>query len=348
MLVAGESNYRYLCGHRSVQFALGLRPMVMILPLQADPVLLIHEGEVADAREETWVEDIRGYPGMALSAGRLAMTVRELGLERARIGVELGARQRMGLPQGTLTDLERDLPSATFTDASNLLETCRMVKSAAEIECVERAGGIAATAHRLMLERVRPGLSVAECERICASATLEAGSDPDARAIVSFGSTPRTHVYRPGDLFHVDFVTSFRGYRADVTRRATFGPASEEQRRDQESIGGLQDRVLASIQPGIPARLVAARFSRDLENLRHPPLREGIWIGHGLGLDLLEPPALALGDETPLEPGMVLTPEPWYVREGGLVMVEDTVLVTPRGCRPLSPLAHHDLSLIPS
>ncbi|MGH7863155.1 MAG: M24 family metallopeptidase, partial [Candidatus Dormibacteraceae bacterium] len=63
----------------------------------------------------------------------------------------------------------------------------------------------------------------------------------------------------------------------------------------------------------------------------------GSWIGHGIGLDLLETPYLDFEDQTPLQPGMVLTPEPWFVSRGQVVMVEDTGVVTETGFRSLVP-----------
>ena len=347
LMATRQSNYRYLCGHRSVQFALEARPMVLLLPLRSDPVLLIHAGEVADAKAQTWVEDVRGYEGLPFEAGTLAATMVDLGLAGARIGCELGPAQRLGLSQRAFETLRAGLPGACFTDASDVLETVRMRKSEAEVARVRRACEVAALAYELVLTRVHTGMTVEGCERLCLEALADAGGDLDVRGVVSFGPHPGDHVYRRGDLFHLDLATSHRGYRADLARRATFGPADDEQRRDQKVIVAMQRRVLEAIQPGAPARSVMAACNQRLGELGREGPGERAWIGHGLGLDLLERPWLDLRDETSLAAGMVLTPEPWFRRGSGTtVMVEETVLVTEKGAEPLVPWGFETLRTI--
>ena len=60
--------------------------------------------------------------------------------------------------------------------------------------------------------------------------------------------------------------------------------------------------------------------------------------GHGVGLEIHEPPRIATGQEEILHPGMVITIEPGVYIPGKFgVRIEDMVVVTERGCQVLTP-----------
>ena len=89
------------------------------------------------------------------------------------------------------------------------------------------------------------------------------------------------------------------------------------------------------IRPGVPMRAVVEAVSDALARAGLQRLDAGR-IGHGLGLQSSEPPDVALGDATVLEPGMAFTVEPAIVREHGIYQVEQNVVVTETGCEILS------------
>ncbi|MGH7862353.1 MAG: M24 family metallopeptidase [Candidatus Dormibacteraceae bacterium] len=337
LLVTEPSGYRYLCGHQNSQFAIGQRPSLLILPVEGDPVLIIPASEVDQARRQSAIADVRGYAEFPFNPARLGSNLAEMGLGDASIGCEFGPSHRLHLSQSALEAARRELPRARLVDGSAVLGEARVIKSDLEIALIGEASGIAIKALERFFSLLRPGASLADCRRLALISALQAGADPDPPAIVSFGSGPRDGVYGKGDLLQIDLALSYRGYRADLTRRAALGPPTGADRGDHDRIVDLQRNVFESIRPGIPAREVALKFADRLTALGYPRPSPGSWIGHGIGLDLLETPYLDFEDQTPLQPGMVLTPEPWFVSRGQVVMVEDTGVVTETGFRSLVP-----------
>lgn len=338
LFVTEKTNYRYFSGSQTIQFNNKQRPMTFVLPRRGKPAMIVYGLEAGLVRDETWVEDVRGYVDVPFPADLVVETFKDLELETGRIGCELGSEQRLWLTFQEFEAIRSGLPRAQFVDASHVLKGMRQIKSVQEVARIEEACKITEVAWELIRRRVHPGLTVAQAERICLQSLVDAGSDPVSPGFILLdvlGYGPN-FTYKKGDLFFCDLGGSYRGYKADFARMATFGPPSDFFKQSHEQIMGVFNAVLDSMEPGKPCKHVAERFNREIQAIGYPKLQGSKRIGHGLGIEHQESPSLSVVDETILTPGMVFTPEPRLVRDGHFIMVEEDVVITTDGMRKLS------------
>jgi Xaa-Pro aminopeptidase len=127
------------------------------------------------------------------------------------------------------------------------------------------------------------------------------------------------------------------GYASDMTRMLFLGHPGAKVKRMYRAVLEAQQAAIAAVRPGVTAMHVdrVARRVLKAEKLDKAFVHS---TGHGLGLEIHEPPRLGKKEKLRLEPGMAITIEPGVYLEGfGGIRIEDTVAVTPSGCEILTP-----------
>jgi Xaa-Pro aminopeptidase len=229
-----------------------------------------------------------------------------------------------------------------------------MVKSEAEIALVERSVQTNSAAYEKAMRRVRPGASEADLAAEIEYQMRRLGAQKPAfdTLVASGARSALPHAQATANrlennqLLLVDVGASQDGYASDMTRMAFLGKPGGKVKRLYQAVLEAQLAALDAVRPGVRAEQVD-RAARRI--LRAAGLDKAFVhsTGHGLGLEIHEPPRIGRRDRTVLAAGMAITIEPGAYLEGfGGVRIEDTVVVTGSGCRILTPTAK-ELLLLP-
>jgi len=127
------------------------------------------------------------------------------------------------------------------------------------------------------------------------------------------------------------------GYCSDMTRMLFLGKPGAKVRRAYRAVLEAQLAAVDAVRAGVKTARVDAA-ARDV--LKGYGLDSAFVhsTGHGLGLEIHEPPRIGKRDKNKLQAGMAITIEPGVYVEGfGGIRIEDTVVVTERGCEILTP-----------
>jgi Xaa-Pro aminopeptidase len=330
LLVTAPTNVRYLTGLSSSNAA------VLVTPAGA-ATLYTDFRYVEKARSATGVElvetarDLIGALAELLAGQRVAFEAPHLAYAKyARLthgGVDL-------VPLGALAS---DV-------ASGPVETLRAVKEPAEVEALRRAGALTDEVFGALAAERFTGRTEREIGVWIADAFREAGADglafPSIVAAGANGASPHAEpgerVIEAGTLVTVDSGCVVGGYCSDCTRTFATGELPPELADAYALCLQAQLDGLAAVHAGARAREVdaASRVAIAAAGLGE---RYGHGLGHGVGLDVHEAPALRPESEDVLEAGNVTSIEPGIYLPGiGGVRIEDLVLVTADGAERLT------------
>ncbi len=334
------------------------RPIGAIYRPGRDSVSLFVPLLEVEHAEEAHVDLIRTYdeyPGEEHPMKHFVQLLTDLELEGRRIGVDAdGYGGGYGYVGPRLSELTRN----DIVVAKDLIERLMWIKSDEEIALVRESCKWGDLAHRLLQEYSAAGLVETDISfRASHDASMQMVETlgPEYRSM-RFGSFPAHADYRGQigaqsaiphsittnatlnmrDVLVTGAAAEVGGYLSELERTMILGTPTEEQRRLFDLMLGVQDLAFESIRPDVRCSDVDRAVSdyyqqRDIvKHWRHH-------TGHAIGYGMHEAPFLDVGDDTPIEPGMVLTVEPGiYVPGFAGFRHSDTVLVTETGIEILT------------
>ncbi|MGE4249613.1 MAG: M24 family metallopeptidase [Parvibaculaceae bacterium] len=355
LLVTSPPNVRYFTGFDTQFWESPTRPWFVVVPRDRDPIAVIPEiggPEMA----LTWVRDIRTWPapvpeddGLSL----LAATISGLSRKFGRIGAELGREMALRMPVVEFLRL-RDGLSSAIDDGAPCLWEIRMVKTPAEIDHIHHICQIASAAYEALPGRIAIGESAREVARKLRIDIARRGADatPFLPAIAGPGGVaqivcgPHDRKIAEGDILFIDTGSTFDGYFCDFDRNYAVGKVADAAHRVHEALWLATEAGMAAAVPGARTDDVFRAMARIIEDAGAIGNNVGR-LGHGLGLQLTEPPSHRPGDGTVIEENMVLTIEPGMeYAPGKMIVHEENIAVTKDGPRLLTRRAPRELPVI--
>jgi Xaa-Pro dipeptidase len=231
-------------------------------------------------------------------------------------------------------------PGIRLDGCDALITRLRMTKDADELELHRRAAAVVDRALARLASEIEPGRTEADLASALAQILRAEGADDvgfapavlaGENSALPHGSPGRREL-ASGDLLIVDIGAAVGGYHADITRTYVVGTEPNARQRDLfELVREAQQAGIAAAKPGTPCCEVdrAARSVIEAAGLGAHFVHR---TGHGLGLEVHEPPSLHARNTEQLPEGAVITVEPGVYLPGyGGVRIEDDVAVTASG-----------------
>jgi Xaa-Pro aminopeptidase len=352
LLVTSEANFRYFTGFTSQTWVSPTRPRYFVLPRSGQPVAIVPASNLTGMRATSWISDVRTWQAPDPADDGISLVASALGECRDRygaIGAEIGPESRLGMPVADFLRVRQMLEPTEIRDGSATLNAVRLIKSPSEIDRIRRAAHVLSESFDALPHQLRTGLTERESCAALHIDLIRRGADtvpylvgrsgPGGYDATNIGPTDRN--LTSGDILYVDVGCTIDGYFCDFDRHFAFGPPSSEARRAFDSVYQATNAGIAAVVPGQRACDVWQAMADSLAAVPSAGTTIGR-MGHGIGLLITEAPSMSQGDQTVLQPGMVLTIEPGvsYVSAGGdtvnLMVHEENIVVTENGAELLS------------
>lgn len=334
-LVTALANVRYLSGFTGSNGALLVTDSRAILftdPRYQAQAPLESDCDVRIAKGPLLLETSKWLKKLAL---------RRLGLERGRISFE------------DYDFLKREVTGSRLVPVAGVIERIRMVKSPAEIATIKTAVELNSAALKQALRGFHSGMTEIDLAAEIEYRMRRLGADgPSFDTIVASGvrsamphAHPSTTPIDGNQLLLIDMGATVAGYTSDMTRTMAVGGLVPKAKRLYKAVLESQLAAIDAVKSGVRSSSVDGAARNVLK--KHGLDRFFVHsTGHGLGLEIHEMPRIGRKDPTVLDIGMAITIEPGvYVEEFGGVRIEDTVVVTEKGCQILTPTPK-DLSVL--
>ncbi|MBN2284527.1 MAG: aminopeptidase P family protein [Deltaproteobacteria bacterium] len=314
-------NIRYLTGFTGSEGAL--------LVTGGAVVLLVDGRYTTQAREEVTSCGIREFsdPVAGITDAVRKERLSSLGFEATVLSYD------------TYRRLAENLNGVRLHPLSGEPAAIRSRKDSGEVTAMKRAAAIAASSLTGIIDMIRPGAVERDIAFALESAMRDEGSEkPAFETIVASGehaamphARPGSRKIEKGDFVVIDYGAVSDGYNSDETCTFMVGEPTTRQRKVYRIVKEAHDRAIEAVKAGASCSEIDGRARSVIEKAGYGGyFSHG--TGHGVGLEVHEPPRVSSRSTEVLETGMVVTVEPGIYIPGTFgIRIEDMVLVGESG-----------------
>ena len=241
----------------------------------------------------------------------------------------------------TYKDYIRKFKINNFVETECMIEKERMIKDEEELSYIIKACNITDECFKYILSYIKPGMTEKQIAREIENYYIERTDGISFDTIVASGensskphAVPTDRKIQEEDIITIDMGCKVNGYCSDMTRTFFVGEPTEEMKKVYNLVLDNQKFALDQYKDGAITRQITKMVENNFK-LNGYDLIHG--LGHGVGLEIHEPPYISYRTDACLRENMVVTDEPGIYIPGKFgVRIEDTVQITKFGCISLT------------
>lgn len=354
--ISSSYNRRYFSGYTAGDHAINESSGNLLVTTNGNPggntddgkaILLVSPLHAGHARHDAPESEIEVVPWNTPNmSGQLAALLRKLRLHR--IGFESAflnfSTYHMLQRAGEDAVYGTPLAKPEFVPLANFADDLRVIKTAEEIEAVQKAIDISDAAYEHILTIIKPGMTEQQVSWEIEKFVREQGAEGESfPTIVASGPNSAIPHHATGDRairehepILIDMGCIVEGYISDITRTFCLGEPDETFRKVYPIVLEANEATAKQTRPGMTGKEFDAIARNIIDASEYKDLMIHS-VGHGIGLAVHEAPRGSARSDDVLKPGMLITDEPGIYIEGwGGVRIEDVLLITDDGARVLT------------
>ena len=355
ILLTTPQNIRYFTGYDSQFWESPTRPWFVIVPLSGKPIAIVPEIGASEFNK-TWLDEIKTWPsprpedeGISLLKSNLENLKKTFG----QIGLELGSEIALRMPVRDFIKL-KEIVNTNLVDGSDAIWDMRMIKTNEEIKKIKFICSIASDAYNALPSTLSIGNTEREAVHKLKMDILNRGADsvPFMPGISGQGGVPQIvcgptdHILDDGDILFIDTGSTFDGYFCDFDRNYAFGKVTSDVEKVYHVLWQATEVGIKTAIPGASTNDIFNAMNKIIQDNGAIGNNVGR-LGHGLGLQLTEPPSHRLGEKTVIKENMVLTIEPaMEYAPGKMIVHEENIIIQQDGAELITKRAPKEIPVI--